>query len=417
MPALAVPSATRAVVQPSGSGPSATLSASVSAATPRGGAGSTGRRRRSDGQVDPVVELQAGVASEVLDGPLQLAGVALAAQLVGELGVDHHDEALVVGDGRPRTGSRQDLHLVGRELDATEGDRPVGVDLEPALAGRGHHGRDRGAQLLPDLRQERLDAPLDQLRLVADPHDVLDVDLLGDDPQERVQLRDGPRRAARSTAGRAAGGCAARPASGASAPARPPAGRSPSRPRAGRRGARPARPSASGSGGRCRAPWRPRRRDDEVLVQRLRDERAGSARRSARARRAPRGAWRTPRRGRRRPPARDRRRRLRRRYHVESSSMKPEIEAAAASVSKSARRSSTRAARPARRERIQRSRVGRSATAAPGRSGCQPARLRVRHEERVDVPQDQQLAPRLVRGVPAEEDVVLGPRRWHTSSA
>ncbi len=40
---------------------------------------------------------------------------------------------------------------------------------------------------------------------------------------------------------------------------------------------------------------------------------------------------------------------------------------------------------------------------------CPAGEPGVAHEERVDVPQDQQLAARLVRRVPAEQDVLLGP--------
>ena len=142
-----------------------------------------------DDEVDPVVELQACVAAEVLDRPLELACVALRAQLVGQLGVDDDDQPLVVGDGRPRAGRRKDLHLVRGQQDAPEGHGAVRPDLEAALAGRGHDGRDRGAKLLPDLRQERLDPPLHQPGFVVDPHDLLDVDLLGNDVQQRVELR------------------------------------------------------------------------------------------------------------------------------------------------------------------------------------------------------------------------------------
>ena len=90
--------------------------------------------RRSTTSVDPVVELQLGLLAQVLDGPLQLAGVALGPQLGRQLRVDDHDQALVVGDGgaRPRRGL--DLDLVRREGHAAQVDRAVGKDLEPSLA-------------------------------------------------------------------------------------------------------------------------------------------------------------------------------------------------------------------------------------------------------------------------------------------
>ena len=63
-----------------------------------------------DPELDPVVEGKAGLLAEVLDRPLELARVALGTEVVGQLGVDDDDEALVVGDGgaRPRAwpGSR-----------------------------------------------------------------------------------------------------------------------------------------------------------------------------------------------------------------------------------------------------------------------------------------------------------------------
>ena len=69
--------------------------------------------RHVEPEADPIVQRQLGGLAQLLDGALELARVALGAQLIGELGVDDHDEALVV---RHRgAGSRRglDLDLVG----------------------------------------------------------------------------------------------------------------------------------------------------------------------------------------------------------------------------------------------------------------------------------------------------------------
>ena len=105
-----------------------------------------GRRRPVDPQLDPVVELEAGLAAQVLDRPGELAGVALGAQLGRQLGVEDHHEAVVLGDGRagPRRGL--DLDLVGGQRHARQRHRAVVVEFDGALAGRGHDRRDRRAR-------------------------------------------------------------------------------------------------------------------------------------------------------------------------------------------------------------------------------------------------------------------------------
>ncbi len=109
-----------------------------------------------------------------------------SAQQVGrELRVDDQDEPVAVRDRGPRSRRRLDLDLVGCQGDPGERDRAVRLERHGAVARGGHHGRDRGAEPLADLRQERLHAPLDEVRVVVDDHDGPDVDLLGDDPQER----------------------------------------------------------------------------------------------------------------------------------------------------------------------------------------------------------------------------------------
>src|SRR5664280_2326358 len=81
-----------------------------------------------------------------------------------------------------RADSRGVRAEVRDELRA-EGDAAVGADLEGARPRRGHHGGDRGSELPADLRQERLDPPLDELGFVADPDDLLDalLDVIADE--------------------------------------------------------------------------------------------------------------------------------------------------------------------------------------------------------------------------------------------
>ena len=93
-----------------------------------------------------------------------------------------------MGHGGTGPRRRLDLHLVRCERHAANFDRAVGLDLETVLVGGGHDGRDSGAELPADLRQERLDAPIHELRLVADQLDGLDVDLVPHEVQQGIEL-------------------------------------------------------------------------------------------------------------------------------------------------------------------------------------------------------------------------------------
>src|SRR5664280_3526250 len=93
-------------------------------------ADSRGVRAEVRDELDPVVELEGRIAPQVLDGPLELAGVALGTQFVGELDVDHHDEPLVVRDRGSRARRGHDLDLVRCQHQAGDGDGAVGPDLE-----------------------------------------------------------------------------------------------------------------------------------------------------------------------------------------------------------------------------------------------------------------------------------------------
>ena len=116
-----------------------------------------------DPEVDPVVQRP---APPPCAGPGPRAGAPgrrprRAARGVSSVSM-HHDEPVVVRDRRPRPRRRLDLDLVRGQRDAAQRDRAVGVVLDLAVARGRHHGRDRRPEPLADLRQQRLDPPLDQ---------------------------------------------------------------------------------------------------------------------------------------------------------------------------------------------------------------------------------------------------------------
>ena len=93
-------------------------------------------RQRVDPDLDPVVERELGFAAEVLDRPLELAGVALGAELRRQRGVDDDDQPLVVGDRRP--GSRASPGSRPRRAPGSARPgrrcRPAGSSTSPARA-------------------------------------------------------------------------------------------------------------------------------------------------------------------------------------------------------------------------------------------------------------------------------------------
>lgn len=88
----------------------------------------------------------------------------------------------------PGRGVAWIFDLVGRQLHARQADAAVGQELDLTRAGRGHDLRDLRAKALADLRQERLDAPLHQLRLVADEFHAANVRLLREERQHRLAV-------------------------------------------------------------------------------------------------------------------------------------------------------------------------------------------------------------------------------------
>ena len=105
-------------------------------------------------------------------GALQLARVALGAQLGVSSVSMTIDQAVVVGDGRAGPGRGLDLDLVGGQGHAGERHRAVRVELDvPSRAAAITAGIAR-PEPLADLRQQRLDAPLDQVGVVGDDLDL-----------------------------------------------------------------------------------------------------------------------------------------------------------------------------------------------------------------------------------------------------
>ena len=336
-----------------------------------------------------------------------------------QLGVEDHDQAVVVGDRRagPRRGL--DLDLVGARVTPASVTEPSASNVDRALAGGGHHRRDRRAEALADLRQQRLDPPLDEVGVVGDELDGLDVDLVGDEAQQLVvdveaAVRHGEP-GARPAAGASEAGlrCAA-------------SGRGRRRPAAtaiarleARRGARPGRRSASavrwtlsGASGVDR-----RRRGSRTSFGR--NGRIGASIRPSR--RAPRGASRTPPPGRPGRPAARTVARDRRRYQVDRPSMiAPTARGWRPTASHVAQRSSTvgrRARGPRQDPAVERRPLGdRAATSSmPATASSRPAGRRSRRTRRRSTGRAARGAPRRRRASRTGCSPRAGP--WRTSSA
>jgi len=71
------------------------------------------RRLDADGHL--VIELNRCLLARVLDGALELPGIALGEELRVHLGIDDDDQSLVVSNGRTRPRRCLNLDLVGRE--------------------------------------------------------------------------------------------------------------------------------------------------------------------------------------------------------------------------------------------------------------------------------------------------------------
>ena len=251
-------------------------SASVSAATRREVRARRPSATAVEPQVDPVVELEPGLAAQVLDRALELAGVALGAQLRRQLRVDHDDEAVVVGDGRARARRGQDLDLVGRQRRRRRASpsRPSRNSTSPSRAAAITAGI-AGPRRLPIFGSSGLtrrstssdSSPISSTCLTLTSSATSAQQLVAERPARAGQREPGPgQRLAR-----------ARPACrAASGRARRRRARSPSTPRAPRRGG-----AASSSAGQ-RVRWTlsgaaASTVDDEVLVHRSRPGTAGSA--------------------------------------------------------------------------------------------------------------------------------------------
>ena len=133
---------------------------------------------RPDPQVDPVVEGQLGVLAQVLDRPLELASVALGARA----GVSSVSRTTTrpswLATAVPGRGVAWISTSSGASVSPASVTEPSAPELDVAAPRRGHDRRDRRPEALADLRQERLDPPFDEGRVVVDQVDGLDVDLV-----------------------------------------------------------------------------------------------------------------------------------------------------------------------------------------------------------------------------------------------
>ena len=95
----------------------------------------------------------------------------------------------------------------GASVTPAERHRAVGVNSTSSARAAAMTAGIADAEPLADLRQQRLDPPLDQRRLVGDELDLLDVDLVGDERRAaRASIASAAVRAARARPSRAAGG-------------------------------------------------------------------------------------------------------------------------------------------------------------------------------------------------------------------
>ena len=126
------------------------------------------RRRAVDPELDPVVEVQPGVPAQVLDRALQLARVALGAQVgvsVVSITTTRPSSWATAVPGRGVAWISTSSAASVTPASVTE----PSAGLEVTAAGGGHDRRDRRTQALADPREQDLDPPLHEVGPVADP--------------------------------------------------------------------------------------------------------------------------------------------------------------------------------------------------------------------------------------------------------
>ena len=127
------------------------------------------RATAADPQLDPVVELEPGLAAQVLDRALRARGrrprrAARASAAVSMTTTRPSSSATAV----PGRGVAWISTSSGASVTPASVTEPSASNVTVAVAGRRHDRRDRRPEALADLRQQRLDPPLDELGLVAD---------------------------------------------------------------------------------------------------------------------------------------------------------------------------------------------------------------------------------------------------------
>ena len=143
------------------------------------------RVRPGEGQSHPVHDGQAPLLPQLVEGPDELAGQPLPAQVVVEVEIERHRPAAVLGQRERRVPHRAELHVVPGELHARDVDGLAGVErpLQRAAVGLLERGLDLG-QARSEARTEPPEVgrhlPGQEVGERVDVLDDLDVQLLGD---------------------------------------------------------------------------------------------------------------------------------------------------------------------------------------------------------------------------------------------
>ena len=162
--------------------------------------------RAVDPQVDPVVELEARLAAQVLDRACELAGVALGAKL----GRQCRCRGRRPGRRRwatavPGRGVAWISTSSGASVTPPSVTDPSSSNVDLAGRAAAMTAGIADPRRLPILGRSGLTRRSTSVGLVVDDDDRLDVDLVGDEPQQLVVDRAGRGRAARARPSRAAG--------------------------------------------------------------------------------------------------------------------------------------------------------------------------------------------------------------------
>ena len=150
-----------------------------------------------DAQLDPIADLQAGILPRVLDHAHQLARDAFATQVLVQIQVERHGETAVAGHAPALAHVLGQVDVVAPEVDVAarerqgdalatserSGERPVVVGQ------RGRHLLDPGSQRRAERLEVGFGPPATQLLGGLREGHPLDVELVGDDVEQRCHRR------------------------------------------------------------------------------------------------------------------------------------------------------------------------------------------------------------------------------------